>query len=240
MSGKSGPLGWSGRQSKAGLVLLDSKHRVIGMNTLAHEILGVGPEDLGRKVQDYHRQPSRKKVGRLLGQINPQQTDLPVAMIIDVSGKVVMISLTRMEMVEAYDGPFMVAVLSDVTDDTQATIEPTTGLVNLQKFPVYEDGGFIFLETDKIFFIESDANYCRIWTADGSHHVLMTLKHVLERYPDERFFQVHKSYLANLNKIESLTRSESGGTLIDFGNDSVPQIPVARRRLSGLKSALGL
>ena len=90
-------------------------------------------------------------------------------------------------------------------------------------------GEYIFVKSDKqlkkifleeILFIESMENYVNVYTTSSKEVVYSTLKLFLESLPDERFLQVHRSYVVNVKHIQSI----EGNTLHIAGNE----IPVAR------------
>ncbi len=223
-----------------GLVLLSSDFRVVGMNHQAKEILGLRASQLGRKVHEYHPAKSRPKVGGLLSEATSSQPGTPAAMIIDVLNKVLMISITKLEMAQKDQDAYWVATLFDVTEQTGALVDSDSGRVQIKKFPIFEDGSFYFLDNADIFFIQSDGNYSRVHSQMGSHYVHLSLKHIMERYAGPEFFRVHKSYLANLQRVKELTRDGEGLPMLVFNDERGLTAPVARRRLSDLKKALGL
>ena len=76
--------------------------------------------------------------------------------------------------------------------------------------PVVQDYLFVktSLKLEKIRFndmrfIEGVENYVAIYTSDGKIITHTTLRTILQKLPPERFVQVHKSYLVNIDKIDS-------------------------------------
>lgn len=223
-----------------GLVLLSADYQVVGMNHQAKEILGLKASELGRKVHEYHPAKSRPKVGGLLSEATGSHPGTPVAMIIDVLNKVLMISISKLEVAQREQGGYWVTVLFDVTEQTGARVNSDSGRVQIKKFPIFEDGSFYFLDNADIFFIQSDGNYCRVHSQMGSHYVHLSLKHIMERYAGPEFFRVHKSFLINLRRVKKLTRDGEGLPMLVFDGGQGLTAPVARRRLVDLKRALGL
>ena len=223
-----------------GLILLDQDYQVVGMSGWAMEILGMEPGRLGQRVFDYHPSGSRPKISEFLRLARKSPPEAPVAMIIDVLGKVVTIGLAPLHMAPHWETSFLVATIMDATEDMGAVVEPTSGQVRLSKFPVYQNGSFCFVDSASIFYFQADGNYCRIHTGVTSHYVLMTLKNVLRRYTGPQFFRVHKSYVANLDKIGELKLKGGGQAEIVFDSPGVEPVPVARRRLPELRKILGL
>ena len=90
--------------------------------------------------------------------------------------------------------------------------------------PVVQDYLFVktSLKLEKIRFndmrfIEGVENYVAIYTSDGKIITHTTLRTILQKLPPERFVQVHKSYLINIDKIDSIE-----GNLLGIGKNKIP------------------
>ncbi|MDD3507179.1 MAG: LytTR family DNA-binding domain-containing protein [Parabacteroides sp.] len=90
--------------------------------------------------------------------------------------------------------------------------------------PVVQDYLFVktSLKLEKIRFndmrfIEGVENYVAIYTSDGKIITHTTLRTILQKLPAERFVQVHKSYLVNIDKIDSIE-----GNLLGIGKNKIP------------------
>jgi len=99
---------------------------------------------------------------------------------------------------------------------------------NRRKITINTDGKLIFLEQSEIIYVESDGNYCSIFT-ENSKKIVVTkkLKEINSLLPEEHFFRIHNSYIINLNKIKEFLKSD--GYVVLEGNH---QIPVSRQRKS--------
>ncbi len=99
---------------------------------------------------------------------------------------------------------------------------------NQKKITISTDGKLIFLETDKIIYIESDGNYSTFIMQDNQKIVVTKkLKEVNAILPENYFFRIHNSYIINLNKIKEFIKND--GYVVMQSND---KIPVARQRKS--------
>ena len=60
----------------------------------------------------------------------------------------------------------------------------------------------------KIYYIEADRNYCRIFSKDKEFLIVSTLKDINEKTSRKaHFLRVHRSYIVNLSKIEEISGS---------------------------------
>ena len=69
---------------------------------------------------------------------------------------------------------------------------------------------FLFVKVDKdytrvsysdIIYIEGLKNYVKIVTTKSSYIILVTMKQVEERLPQDKFCRIHRSYIISLNHI---------------------------------------
>lgn len=222
-----------------GLVLLSADYCVVGMNDFARRTLSLTPSELGKPVLQYHAPKSRDNVSHLLMQTLEEPSGTPVAMIIDVLSKVLMISVSKLEMTASFSRPLFVASFVDVTAQTGATVNPESGLIKLKKFPIYDKKDLLFLDARSIYLFAADKNYCRVFSAEGKYYIQLTLKQVLQRCTEPGFLMVHKSYVVNLEHVSEIRR-DHGQYSIVFDKEDIPHVPVARRRQNPLKAALGL
>lgn len=70
---------------------------------------------------------------------------------------------------------------------------------------------------DDLISIQAMANYVILHTIKGRLIVYLTIKGILGNLPPEKFLQVHKSYIVNLNKVNSIN-----GNIIYLGNEQAP------------------
>jgi DNA-binding LytR/AlgR family response regulator len=88
------------------------------------------------------------------------------------------------------------------------------------------------VNTDEILFIESLQNYSSIHTEGKKYMALLSLKLLEENLPPASFVKVHKSFIVNIRKIESIEADE-----IIIGPH---RIPISRtNRDTVLKTILG-
>ncbi len=87
-------------------------------------------------------------------------------------------------------------------------------------------GDYLFIKVDHklekvmfgdILFAEAMENYVAIYTAQQKMITLATMKSLVERLPEEKFIQPHKSYMVAIDKINSIE-----GNIIHIGKFQVP------------------
>ena len=86
---------------------------------------------------------------------------------------------------------------------------------NLQTVDAQPDN-FIFIRTnysftkiffDDIIYIKAMENFVQIVTTNDTYTTLVSLKNMLSKLPNNVFKQVHRSYIINFNKIQSLEKN---------------------------------
>ncbi len=72
---------------------------------------------------------------------------------------------------------------------------------------------------DDILYIEGLKDYIKVYTSGEAKPVLSlnSIKSLEQKLPEEKFMRVHRSYIVNLNKIETIERSR-----IIFGKTYIP------------------
>ena len=90
------------------------------------------------------------------------------------------------------------------------------------------NGDFIFLKSEykirkiqlsNILYIEGLKDYIKVYLQKEKHPILSlnTIKSLEQKLPSDRFMRVHRSYIVNLKKIETIERSR-----IIFGDKYIP------------------
>jgi DNA-binding LytR/AlgR family response regulator len=71
-------------------------------------------------------------------------------------------------------------------------------------FFVKSSGKIQRIQHNELIYIEALANYIVLHTITGNLITYLTIKGVLEKLPADKFIQVHKSYIINADKINSI------------------------------------
>ena len=104
-----------------------------------------------------------------------------------------------------------------------------------------EDGDHIFIKsnlkklkvfTSRIKWIEAYGDYVKVVTEEGSNLVLSTMKSFENDLSKDKFVRVHKSYIINIDKVESFNSK--------FAEIGVTKIPLSRNKKEDLVKALAV
>lgn len=102
----------------------------------------------------------------------------------------------------------------------------TTATNSKEHFFIKCDGKMERIRFDELLYVESMQNYVSLQTDRGKFTTLLTLKNTLAELPTSSFIQVHKSFIVNLEKVQTL-----GDGHITIQNK---MIPISRSRLSAV------
>ncbi len=86
-------------------------------------------------------------------------------------------------------------------------------------FYVKCDGKIEKVIYDELVYIEAMANYVTLYTLHDKLIVYLTIKGILEKLPPEKFIQVHKSHIVNINNVKTIEGNmlHLGATKITIG-----------------------
>jgi len=108
-----------------------------------------------------------------------------------------------------------------------------------ERIPVEKGGKKLLVSTDKIRYIMAKDDYSYLHTSTDRYLSTVSLAQLETKLEPYNFFRVHRRYLVNLDCVEEVT-PVSGGTLQLTLSGEEEKVPVSRRRVVGLKKALGL
>ncbi len=87
-----------------------------------------------------------------------------------------------------------------------------------EQFLILKEGNSIIkIKILDIQFIEAMQNYIKIQTVQKKHTILMTMKEVVNQLPQNDFFQTHRSFIVQMNKIDKVE-----GDKIFMGDELIP------------------
>ena len=88
----------------------------------------------------------------------------------------------------------------------------------------------------EIYAIKSSGNYVDIFCQTEQYIKRATLKELLIILPDNKFMQVHRSYIVNLTQVEKLTNNDTGTGVLTLSNQQT--INVSKKLKSQVKLAV--
>lgn len=108
-----------------------------------------------------------------------------------------------------------------------------------ERIPVEKGGKKLLVSTEKIHYIMAKDDYSYLHTSNDRYLSTVSLAQLEAKLEPYNFFRVHRRYLVNLDCVEEVT-PVNGGTLQLTLAGEEEKVPVSRRRVAGLKKALGL
>ncbi len=107
------------------------------------------------------------------------------------------------------------------------------------RIALYQGDKIIPIRTDEIIYAEASGRCCKVMTKDGLFSTAYSMHELQEILPSSRFFPCHRSYLVNLDCIESVELwVNSTYRLKMTGCDTL--VPVSRSSTAVLKQFLHL
>ena len=103
-----------------------------------------------------------------------------------------------------------------------------------------EKGGRkVFVDVDKIRYIEAKDDYSCIYTDQDRYLSTISLAKLEAKLTPHGFFRVHRGYIVNLDYVEDVEVISSGILQLGINGIEGKKISVSRRRVVALKRALG-
>lgn len=223
-----------------GIVHLDAERRVLAMNAYARRVLPVEEKQpFDRMVLSFHPERSQPKVEFLLDQAAqcPVSNPPPMAMIINIPERVLLIKVSRMEDGTGRASGY-VLVFYDITELVSSDERASVTRRRLQKIPTAVQQRIVLVDADDVLCIHSDGHYTRVCTAEGSQFCNLNIGDLEARLDPGQFMRVHRGHIVNLRAVTQLRR-EDGRLLVEL-RAGEPPIPVSRSSTAELLDRLGI
>ncbi|MGF6779833.1 LytTR family transcriptional regulator DNA-binding domain-containing protein [Paraburkholderia sp. GAS334] len=242
-------------QFNPGMVWLDAQGRVTAFNDVALQILGPAGEQslgvtqdklFGIDVVQLHPEKSRDKLRFLLQSRDvdgcPVKSPPPVAMMINIPDRILMIKVSKMSGTNGVCGTCM--IFYDVTDlTTEPSGKQSGGHVaqprRLFKIPVYRKNRVILIDLKDIVRFQGDGHYTTIVTKDDRYLSNLSLADLELRLDNSTYLRVHRSHIVSLPYAVELIKSDESVNLV-MDDAEQTQVPVSRSRTAQLKELLGV
>lgn len=246
-------------QFNPGMVWLDARGHVQAFNDVALQILGPAAEQslgvrqadlIGIDVIQLHPEKSRDKLRFLLQSaqgagVCPVRSPPPVAMMINIPDRVLMIKVSKMTGAAGPCGTCMVFYdLTDITTEPAAEPGPQPNghaapPRRLFKIPVYRQNRVMLIDLKDVVRFQGDGHYTTIVTREGQFLSNLSLSDLEQRLDDSQYVRVHRSHIVNLPYAVELVKVDEGVHLV-MADRERSAVPVSRSRAALLKDRLGV
>jgi DNA-binding LytR/AlgR family response regulator len=94
-------------------------------------------------------------------------------------------------------------------------------IIENDHFFIRSDHSFIRIKYADLVYIEGKKDYVRVVTTGNNYMTAMNLKVIEEKLPVSNFIRIHKSFMVNIAKIESINNFEltAGGVSLPVGKE---------------------
>mgnify|MGYP001815704596 CR=1 FL=1 len=239
------------QQFDPGIVWLDERNVITAMNGVAAEVLGDRSGQLiGEEVLSIHPERSREKVRFLLERAScPMHSPPPVAMMINIPERVLLIKVAKMFGQGKAVGTCM--IFYDVTEYASAALpadDPAAGAdagaeptaFTLLKLPVYKNQQILLVDLADIVCIRAEGHYTTLYTAEDSFLCNFALADLEEKIRLPAFVRVHRSHMVNMRFAKSFEKvDDQCWIVVQHGADGL-RVPISRSNVPKLKAMLGL
>ena len=223
-----------------GVVWLDDKNHITGLNSVAIRILGADAEAIvGQEILQFHPEKSREKVKWLIDQSAcPVDAPPPMTMMINIPDRVLLIKVSKMIAHGKSVGTCM--VFYDLTD---LTTTPHDEEVNsnkprlLFKLPVQKNKKVMLVDLDEVLNFKAEGHYTTVYTKTEEYLCNLSLSELESRLPSDKFVRVHRSNMVNISFAKSFEKEDDQCSMV-MVNDV--RIPISRNKVKMLKEMLGL
>lgn len=103
-----------------------------------------------------------------------------------------------------------------------------------KKITLFDNNGVLkfSIDSENLYFIESDDNYIKVWYTDSSHEVKQymlrcRLTTIEDSFAESDLVRCHRKYIVNISKIKIL-KAEKDGYRLELNIDMADTIPVSK------------
>lgn len=106
----------------------------------------------------------------------------------------------------------------------------------LHRVVIKKSGRIHVISTDKINYLEAQDDYVMVYTEEGRFLKQQTMKYFEKHLDPEQFVRVHRSYIANVTRIEKIEPYEKSNFILILKDGN--KVPVSRNGMQLLKENL--
>jgi len=116
-------------------------------------------------------------------------------------------------------------------------IEDEKGTKNADGIFIKETGNtFTRVRYEDIYWIEALENYISISTSNGKFTIHCTMKSIENQLPENLFIRIHRSFIVNISKIETI---EDNAVKLKLGTENI-ELPIAKNSKDDLMQKLNV
>lgn len=223
-----------------GIIWLDNKNHIIGLNSVASSILEADVETtIGQEILQFHPEKSRPKVKWLLEQsVCPVSSPPPMTMLINIPDRVLLIKVSKISGNGEGIGTCMVFYdLTDIVTETHEEGAVPNKPRLLFKLPVHKNNKVILVDLDEVIHFKAEGHYTTVYTNKEEYLCNLALSELEVRLPSDKFVRVHRSHMANIHFARTFEKVDDQCCIVMM-NDVI--IPISRSKVKMLKTMLGL
>ena len=112
--------------------------------------------------------------------------------------------------------------------------------MQVHKLPVEKNGKIMMLAYDEILYAYASLGIVKIVTEQEEIEYHGSLLELAERVKGTHLLRVHKSYIANMDKVKEVIPWFKGTYWLKMLDDGKQEIPVSKSRIKAIKTILGL
>lgn len=227
-----------------GMVTLSRDFRIQNFGGAADRFFGKErlQSAIGQSIHSIHAGHTRSKIDWLLQSASADGASGFASMLINVPDTILQLRIIRLRDANGISGYSL--ILYDITDlaskpaEDRAKIEGDAPVGRFVKLPVVSQGQIALLDIKDVAFLHADGHYTQACANGKLYFCNLALSQVEPRLPAERFVRVHRSYVVNLDFIESVKRTDDQFLLLMLGTEE--KIPVSRSNVPRIRELLGV
>lgn len=119
--------------------------------------------------------------------------------------------------------------------DRLANVTPhTSNAPPRVRIPIQREDEVAFVDSRDIYYVESDGDYTKIVSVDGSDYCRFSMATLIEKLGPVGFIRIHRRWLVSAGRIQAMRQEEGKVTVAVAGCE----LPVARRLAAEVRARL--
>lgn len=102
------------------------------------------------------------------------------------------------------------------------------------RIPIQRADGVAFVDARDIYYVETDGDYTKVVSIDGSDNCRFSLNALSDRLAESGFVRIHRRWLVSAARVEALSQTD-GRVVVSIAGC---ELPVARRLIAEVRARL--